>query len=211
MYVADYMTRDPVVVAETDLLSKAEEIARAKTVHQLPVLDESKRLTGIITDRDIRSAVGYDHTLREKLQVQEVMTQEPITVRPDDTLSYVLKQFCEHRFGAMPVIQSNQLVGIITRHDLLMAMSVMLGLDRSGMNIEVSLPDLFTNLAKAFEALCKSDCTLHGAVVARSRDGGDEPSLYLRVGIHDKPVVEKRLRHAGLILLESEESNRTKT
>ncbi|GJM26745.1 MAG: acetoin dehydrogenase [Phycisphaerae bacterium] len=211
MYVADYMTSDPVVVLETDLLSEAEEVAHAKSVHQLPVLDESQRLVGIITDRDIRSAVGYDHTIRLKLQVQEVMTDDPITVRPDDSLSDVLKQFCEHRFGAMPVVLSNQLVGIITRHDLLKAMSAMLGLDHSGTNVEVALPDLFGNLATAFEALSRSDGTLHGAVVARSRDGRNEPSLHLRVGTHDKPAVEKRLRQAGLILLESEEPHRTKT
>ncbi|MCA9250400.1 MAG: CBS domain-containing protein [Phycisphaerae bacterium] len=211
MHVADYMTSDPVVIAETDLLSRAEEVARAKSVHQLPVLDESGRLVGIITDRDIRSAIGYDRTLREKLQVQEVMTQEPITVKPDDTLSHVLKQFCEHRFGAMPVVQSNQLVGIITRHDLLMAMSTMLGLDCNGTDIEVALPDLFKDLVTAFDALSRSEGTLHGAVVARTRDGGDEPSLFLRIGKHDKPEFQKRLRHAGLVLLETEEQHRTKT
>lgn len=210
MYVADYMTSDPVVVAESDLLSHAEEIAQAKSVHQLPVLDESGRLVGIITDRDIRSAIGYDRMLREKLQVQEVMTQEPITVKPDDTLSSVLKTFCEHRFGAMPVVQSNQLVGIITRHDLLMAMSAMLGLDHNGADIEVALPDVFANLATVFEALSRSDGTLHGAVVARSRDGRDKPSLYLRIGKHDKPDVQHRLRRAGMVMLESEEPHRTK-
>ncbi len=208
MFVADYMTRDPVFAMETDLLSVAEKTAQAKSIHQLPVLDAAKRLVGIITDRDIRSVVGYDRTIREKLEVQEVMTPEPITAAPDDSLSDVLGLFCEHRFGALPVVQATQLVGIITRHDLLMAMSAILGLERDGCSVEAAVPHLFEDLSVAFGALSRFEGTLHSAVVARVRSDGDEPSLYLHVGKHDKVTVENRLRRAGLILLTSDKSHK---
>ncbi len=208
MFVGDYMTRDLTTVCETEPLSAADDIALEMSVHQLPVLDESGRLVGIITDRDIRSAVGYDQTLSEKLQVQEVMTANPITVEPVDSLTNVLRQFCEHRFGALPVVLHGKLVGIITRHDLLVAMSAMLGLDRSGCSIEVALPSGPKDLADAFRSLRNFNGDLHSAVVSRMRTDGDEPSLYLRVGRLDGEIVENGLRKAGLILLGAEKADR---
>lgn len=204
MYVADYMTRRPVTVLETDPLSKAQTVAKARSVHQLPVIDSSGRLVGIITDRDIRSAVGYDRTLVEKLQVQEVMTCDPVTVGPDTTLEDALKYFTRRRFGALPVVCRRELIGIITRHDLLTAMAVMLGLDCAGASIEVALPDPLEDLVAVFQAVRRLEPDLHAAVVSQMRRDGDEPSLYLRVNGKDKPAAEKLLRRAGLILLEPE-------
>ena len=58
MFVQSYMTHDPVTLTEQDPVDKAEELMRSRGVRQFPVIDEADRFTGIVTDRDIRSAVG---------------------------------------------------------------------------------------------------------------------------------------------------------
>lgn len=201
MFIADYLTRDPKTVLDSDPVSKAQEILRERNCHQLPVIDDAKRLIGIVSDRDIRSAMGYDRTLGDELRVAEVMTASPTTIRLDAPLDEALEMLCQNRFNALPVMENSTLVGIITRQDILKAFHVLLGLDAPGRRVEIALPNIREDLHAAFGALRTFDGDVVGAVVSNTRRDGDEPTLYLRVaGTQSRPA-EHLLRHAGLIVL----------
>lgn len=204
MFVDDYMTPKPRTVAPATRLSEAQMEMNERRIHHLPVLDTAGRLVGIISDRDVRTAVGYDRTLGDKLTVSEVMTVEPTTVAGTATLDEAISIFSEQRFGALPVMGCGKLTGILTRTDVLRAFHQVLGLDVPGHRVEIALPDGCADIARAFSALTPVGDAVVSGVVSRMRRDGGEPSLYLRIGGSDLRNTERLLRAATLIVLEPE-------
>ncbi len=140
MFIEDYMTPDPRTIGADDPLSLAQELMDRHRVRHLPVVDQARRLEGIVTDRDMRSAIGYERSLEKNLTVAEVMSAEPITIPVDAILDEAIAVFCSSRVGALPVMRNRSLVGIITRHDVLKAFQAILGVDEPGSRIEIALP-----------------------------------------------------------------------
>jgi acetoin utilization protein AcuB len=96
-------------------------------VNQLPVVDND-RLMGIVTDRDIRDAYPTSMAIgrakeidrfAESYTVEEVMTHDVFTVEPDTPLETAVALLRHHRIGSLPVVKNKQLVGIVTRSDIL--------------------------------------------------------------------------------------------
>jgi len=98
-------------------------------IRHLPVVDDSGRCMGVLSDRDVRSFVGDPrqavrqgtsrHELR-KLSVSGAMTLDPLVVREDVPLSEVVHRFLDARVGAIPVIdRDDRVVGVISYLDLL--------------------------------------------------------------------------------------------
>ena len=78
---------------------------------QLPVLQED-RLVGIITDHDICLAI---HAPFESDQnVADFMTTDPITVAPETPIYRAAEILSAYKFGALPVVEGDKLVGLIT-------------------------------------------------------------------------------------------------
>ena len=127
----DLMTPDPYVAFEEQPLIEAMEIMREHDIRQLPVVDNAGRLVGIITDRDLRQAIsshleteletGQD-VLDSYVQVGEIMTGEPLTVLPDDTMEEVIDILLATKVGGMPVVNGDNIpVGMVSYVDVLKA------------------------------------------------------------------------------------------
>lgn len=125
--VADWMTETVLAVDTYDSIAIARQLMAKHRVNQLPVLDKDQ-LVGLVTDRDIRDAyptsMMIDQTkaidsFAEKVTVEEVMTHDVLIVRPDTPLSTAVGLLRKHRIGSLPVVQDKNLVGIITRSDIL--------------------------------------------------------------------------------------------
>ena len=201
MFVADFMNGEPATVLETEPVARAHNVMHDLGVLELLVLDESGRFVGILTDRDVRSAVGYDHSRSAKLRVSEIMTPEPMTIGLDATLDEALSVFCAIRFNALPVMDGGRLAGVLTRHDMLRAFHRILGLDKEGARVEIALPEAKRDLADAFAALRSFEGSVLSAIVSPMRRDGEEPTLYLRVSGGSGRGIEDVLRKAGLIVL----------
>jgi len=125
--VEDWMTESVLAVDTYDSIAIARQLMAKHRVNQLPVLDND-HLVGIVTDRDIRDAyptsMMIDQTraidsFAEKVTVEEVMTHDVLIVRPETPLAAAVRLLRKHRIGALPVVQEKNLVGIITRSDIL--------------------------------------------------------------------------------------------
>ena len=126
--VSDLMTLSPDTVdLETPL---REVLIRMKEdgCRQLPVLNDESRLVGIITDRDVRLAMNSPLILRERWQDETLldtvlaascMTSDPITVSPDTPAYRAAEILSVYKFGALPVVDGDTLVGIISVTDFL--------------------------------------------------------------------------------------------
>jgi acetoin utilization protein AcuB len=125
--VADWMTESVLALETFDSISIARQVMAKHRVNQLPVLDNDV-LVGIVTDRDIRDAYPTSMLISrtkeidefaESYTVEEVMTHDVFTVRPQTPLTAAVSLLRRHRIGSLPVLEGKQLVGIITRSDIL--------------------------------------------------------------------------------------------
>ena len=135
MRVRDVMTPHPITIRPEDTLRAAQMRMEARGCRRLPVVDENGRLCGIITDRDVRLALNSPLVLRERwqddmlvdhTQVDACMTPNPIAIAPDAPLSEAIEFLLEHKISGLPVLEGDQLVGIITVTDLLRALARLL-------------------------------------------------------------------------------------
>jgi CIC family chloride channel protein len=93
----------------------------ARSRHRgFPVVTDG-HLVGIITQMDIVKA--QESKISDSVEIRQIMTQKPITVSPEESLSQVLYLLSYYKLSRLPVIDRNNLVGIITRSDILRAQS----------------------------------------------------------------------------------------
>ncbi len=125
--VADWMSEGVLAVEVFDSIAVARQVMAKHRVNQLPVLDNDN-LIGIVTDRDIRDAYPTSMMINrteeidkfaEKITVEEVMTRDIFVVRPETPLDKAVSLLRKHRIGSLPVVKNKQLVGIVTRSDIL--------------------------------------------------------------------------------------------
>jgi CBS domain-containing protein len=113
--VGDFMTRDLVTLQEADDLALADQMLRLGNIRHLPVVRKGK-LVGILTHRDLlRSAASRP---AKTTRAQDVMTPDPIVVRPTTSLVHAARTMLDRKFGCLPVCEEDgTLVGIITEAD----------------------------------------------------------------------------------------------
>ncbi len=126
----DLMTTNPATVLADDYLLDAAGRMQSLGIRHLPVVNGANKLVGMLSDRDIRAAIGdptraHDDEQRVELnllRVSHAMTKGLFTVGEEQTLASIAGLFVERRLSAAPVINSNdELVGIISYLDLLRA------------------------------------------------------------------------------------------
>ncbi len=124
------MTRNPVTVAPTDTLHKAWLLMHQARLRRLPVLD-GERVIGIVTDRDIweRRPVGVvgrgdadSEYLMDHLRVMGVMSLQPIMIAPTTAVTDAAHLLRTNRVGALLVVEAGELLGIVTKGDLIDAL-----------------------------------------------------------------------------------------
>lgn len=115
--VARWMTTHVHTIAPDEKLTTACARLQQHHMRSLPVVENGK-LIGIITDRDIRTHLSYLDTV----DARHAMTEAVITVTPQTTIWDAGRLLRERRIGAIPVLEGERLVGIISTSDLLEAL-----------------------------------------------------------------------------------------
>src|SRR3990170_2661902 len=125
--LSESMNRDLVTVDKQASLRSARRILDQHRIRHLLVVD-GKRLVGIVTDRDLRQAAPSSKSpltmsereeFMDELKVTEVMSRKLITASPTTTVREAAKAMVSEKIGCLPVVNGNQLVGIVTETDLL--------------------------------------------------------------------------------------------
>jgi len=118
----DLMTPDPTCLAGSDTVRRAAEIMKTEDLGAIPVVDDasSRKLTGIITDRDIVINVLAEGKDVNGSRVEEVMSRNPVTCKPEDPVDHAMDRMAQHQVRRIPVVDGkNRVVGIISQADLL--------------------------------------------------------------------------------------------
>ena len=129
MKVRELMTGGLVCVTPGTPVVEARQTMLTQRIRHL-LVSENRRLLGIVTDRDIRLNLPSQATslsvwemnyLLARLTVGEVMTKSVIIIGPDREARDAARLMMEHKIGALPVVDGDYLIGIVTETDILRA------------------------------------------------------------------------------------------
>lgn len=124
------MTSAPVTVEPTTTLLNAALTMRSNSIRHLLVVDGLK-LVGLISDRDIQRCAPSRlipvteeiyNAVFESNSVDRIMTRDPACISPDAPLADAIALMQQSRCGCLPIVEQDELVGILTRGDLLDAL-----------------------------------------------------------------------------------------
>lgn len=126
--VGDHMVGRVVTIEPEVFLVDAMEKMISKGFRRLPVVEDGQ-LLGILTSVDVLKYFGSNEVFKHmasgnasdamSIEVNEIMTEEPHTAKPKDDLGEVAREMEAQGYGGFPVIEDDELVGIITERDIL--------------------------------------------------------------------------------------------
>jgi CBS domain-containing protein len=145
MKASDVMTRNVLSVTPEATVAEAVELMLERGISGLFVVDDAGILVGVVTEGDLlrRDELGTerrkswwlrliaspgrqaaDFTRTHGRKVADVMTHEVVSVDADDSLESIVALMEGHRIKRVPVLQGDRVVGVVSRADLLRALSV---------------------------------------------------------------------------------------
>jgi CBS domain-containing protein len=120
--VGQFMSTDLFTVNPDDLIDLAASVMDWRHIRHVPVEDQEGRLVGLVTHRGLlRMMISRGTSNREPVTVREIMVKDPVIVPPSTSSLEAIEIMRSHRVGCLPVVESEQLVGIVTSYDFLEA------------------------------------------------------------------------------------------
>jgi len=202
LLVQDSMTQEVVTVAPETTAAEALALCRMNRIRHLPVL-QGGRLVGVISDRDLRAATPAlgDQVRAEalhRLQIADEMARDVVTARPEDPIEAAAMAMYERKIGCLPVVDGEDLVGIVTSSDVLRALVRLVGVHEPGSRLEIALPSRSGSLAEV-TGIIRDEGVDIVSVLASSKgeDEAGERVAVFRIDTIDPRKVVEGLEVAG--------------
>lgn len=122
--IGQFMSTDLFTVGPDDLIDLAASVMDWRHIRHVPVEDEEGRLVGLVTHRALLRILNSGTRVNSDenpTTVRKVMVENPVTVSPSTSSLEALHIMRSNRVGCLPVVEDNQLVGIVTSYDFLEA------------------------------------------------------------------------------------------
>jgi len=117
-----FMTTEVFVVNENDLVDLVAKIMKWKNIHHIPVVNDENKITGIITKTNLIEIFMHKDKL---LIAKDIMIKNIITVNAGTSLRDANKIMIRNKIGCLPILEFGELVGILTKNDLLKLLNSM--------------------------------------------------------------------------------------
>ncbi|AKM20086.1 Inosine-5'-monophosphate dehydrogenase [Geobacillus sp. 12AMOR1] len=205
MLVEQVMKAPVITLRATNTIAEALQLLRHHRIRHLPVIDESGRLIGLVTDRDLRDAspsIFHLHEHLEDLQkpVSTIMKTDLIVGHPLDFVEEVAALFYEHRIGCLPIVNYGKLVGIITQTDLLRTFIELTGVHQPGSQIEIKVPNEAGMLSKAAAIISERHVNIASVLVYPAPDPNEKILVFRVQTMNPLPLI-RDLQNAGYHVL----------
>ena len=120
--VGQFMSTDLFTVRPDDLIDLAASVMDWRHVRHVPVEDEAGRLLGLVTHRGLLRMMNNGICTRTTpVTVREIMIANPVSISPTTSSLEAIEVMRQNRIGCLPVVEADQLVGIVTSYDFLEA------------------------------------------------------------------------------------------
>lgn len=178
MYVKQFMTSRVFTVSPEDNIADTMALMREKQINRLPVVEKGK-LVGIVTDGDLREVSPSPATtlsifelnyLVGKTPIREVAVKKVITCTPDTKIEDAALLMREHGIGALPVIESGKLVGIVTESDIFDTFLDIMGFRSPGQRFVIETKDEVGVMVDLASIMKEHDVNITSLAVYHLRD-----------------------------------------
>lgn len=163
MIVRHWMKTDVITVAPDETVAAAKKLMEKHRIRRLPVV-ENEVLVGVVSPHDLEKvmpsildAAGNSEEqqfIADTTDMRTVMTPSPVTIGPGDTLFEAARKMRRHLIDGLPVVESRNLVGILSISDILDAFLEIMAVDRQGTRFDLKIdhsPESFYRLIKPFQ------------------------------------------------------------
>jgi CBS domain-containing membrane protein len=148
--VKHIMTTKLVTFFEEQTLPLADDVMRIHRFRHLPVIDNDRRLVGLVTQRDLLRAQisalngltdAERRSCHELVPVRRLMTRDVWTVHPETLASHAGQTLLDHKYSCLPVVDDDgMLLGIVTERDFLRFAIKTLAIHDQAMTIDETAP-----------------------------------------------------------------------
>jgi len=190
MLVRNWMTKKVITIGVKDSLKDANKLMRENKIRCLPVINNN-RLVGIFTDRDLKrsSASGASllevhelYYLLDEIKISQVMTRNPVDVRPENTVDEVAQILGQYKISSVPVVEKDKLVGIITQSDVFKALMTLTGVSFiNSVQFAVQVPNIQGTVKSIINIFHPYESRVASMLTSYTSDKKGLRRIYIRV------------------------------
>lgn len=195
MSVKDFMTRKVVYISPDTTIAHAADLMREQDLHRLPVIENDK-LVGLVTEGTIAEASPSKATslsiyemnyLLNKTKVKDVMIKDVITVSAYASLEDATYLMYKNKVGILPVVDNDQLYGVITDRDIFVAFLQVSGYGEEGVRARFIVDNKAGELGKIIRLVSDKEYNIVSTVQIATKSG----KVVIEVQIEGKVDLEE--------------------
>jgi acetoin utilization protein AcuB len=210
MYIGQVMHTDLVTVSPETTLVEARELIERHGIEHLLVVDTKGKLLGIVSDRDLKLnwaspatslSMHELHYLLQRVQVGAIMVRAVTTVSPATTIERAAYIMQMGRISSLPVMDGDELVGIVTRTDVMTVLLQAIGMSDESLRLGVLVDDRIGRLAEVTSLLKEQRINIRSLFCWPVTGYADISHLVIRVNKADGEKAFAALEAGGFKVL----------
>jgi acetoin utilization protein AcuB len=213
MLVINWMSTRLVSVDPEESMSQAIRLIKENHIGRLPVIDQSGKLVGILSDKDLKRAGASDATALEvhelayllsRVKVKDIMTPRPKTVHMYDTIEEAALLMLENKISGVPVVDdAGAVLAMLTQSDIFRALIALTGVTRGGVQFALDLPDEAGSIKQAADVVRKYGGRMVSILSSYDRVAEGRRRVYFRMKNLDRSKlmqIKDELSQVGVLL-----------
>ena len=209
MAVKDFMTRMVVYISPNTTIAHAADMMREQKLHRLPVI-ENDQLVGLVTEGTIAEASPSKATslsiyemnyLLNKTKVGDVMIRDVVTISQFASLEDATYLMLKNKIGILPVVDNEQLYGVITDRDIFKAFLEVSGYGEEGVRLRFVTENKVGVLEQIIRLLVEENLNISNTVNIPRKDGKVVIEVQLAGNI-DTALLKKKFEEHAIELAE---------
>ena len=209
MAVKDFMTRKVVYISPNTTIAHAADMMHEQKLHRLPVI-ENDQLVGLVTEGTIAEASPSKATslsiyemnyLLNKTKVGDVMIRDVVTISQFASLEDATYLMLKNKIGILPVVDNEQLYGVITDRDIFKAFLEVSGYGEEGVRLRFVTENKVGVLEQIIRLLVEENLNISNTVNIPRKDGKVVIEVQLAGNI-DTALLKKKFEEHAIELAE---------
>ena len=178
LHISSVMVKDVFTVPQTMQLGEVAGLMLENGIGSVPVMDEDDKMVGIVSKADfVTLAVGIAF---DKITVKEIMSKDVVEVSSTERLVHARRLMLESHVGRLPVVDDDNLVGMITSKDLM----------RAFIDFRKKVPEKYQK-AQIKDVLVEDIMSGNPQFVSKDMSISEVSNIMMETGFNGLPVLEE--------------------